>query len=185
MAKIQQSRFRQTVKTIKIDERLVVHKLARVPYRIFCESIRHNVLISRNKLEPKTPLIEIIEHKKNYHFYDDFETISSLLDGDKLSIRRIDISNAEIERRAWGCLLNHLEVSKPLNIELLHKFKNNIPKHVQKYFFDRILTIQHILDLRGIPRHKYDYSLQKLGSLKTHQLPSFSDLIQEVRNDSK
>lgn len=179
------SKIRQSVKTIKIDNRLIVHKLAKTPYKIFCESIRLNKAISESKIEIKLPLIEVIEYKNNYLFFDDYKTISSLFDGDTISIRRMDINNIGIERRAWGCLLNHLEVIKPVNIELLHKFKNDIPKHVQKYFFGGSFTIQHLLDLRGIPRHKYDYRLQKLGSLKTHQLPSFSDLIQEVRNDSK
>lgn len=185
MAKTKKTKIRQSVRTIKIDKRLLVHKLAKVPYKIFCESVHDNLVTTKNKVEPKIPLIEITEYRNNFLFFDDFEALSSLSYGDKLSIRRIDISYADIERRAWGCLLNHLEMSEPLNLELLYSFKNIMPKHIQEYFFSGSFTIQHILDIRGIPRHKYDYSLQKHGSLKTHQLPSFSDLIQEVRNDSK
>lgn len=185
MTKTKKAKIRQSVKTIKIDDRFLVHKLAKVPYKIFCESVHDNLVMTKNKVEPKIPLIEITEYRNNILFFDDFETLSSLSYGDKLSIRRIDISNADIERRAWGYLLNHLVMSEPLNLELLHSFKKIIPKHIQEYFFGGSFTIQHILDIREIPRHKYDYRLQKHSNLKAHQLPSFSDLIQEVRNDSK
>lgn len=185
MTKTKKAKIRQSVKTIKIDDRFLVHKLAKVPYKIFCESVNDNLVMTKNKVEPKIPLIEITEYRNNFLFFDDFETLSSLSYGDKLSIRRVDISNADIEKRAWGYLLNHLVLSEPLNLELLHSLKNIIPNPIQECFFDGSFTIQYILDKRGMPRHKYDYRLQKHGGLNSYQLPSFSDLIQEVRNDSK
>ena len=59
-----------------------------------------------------------------------------------------------------------------------------MPAQVQQALFNKPLTIQHILNIKSFKRHHYDYQTNLYRNQQPTKIPSFSELIAEVRYDS-
>ena len=183
MAKRTKKAIRRSVKTLTANGDLIVHEYAIKPYQIFCELIEAetNEFVSSNTL-----LLEVVDESDQYRFFDGFREVSILTNSSEISIRRVILSNAEIERRAWSCLMNEFINLDPINPNIFNAIKNSMPIQVQRALFDNSLTIQRILDIKNIERHQYDYQVKLMHNQYASEIPSFSELIDEVRYaDSK
>ena len=183
MAKLANKAMRRSVKSINASDDLIVHECAIKPYQIFCELIEAETseFVSSNTL-----LLEVIGESDQYRFFDGFREVSILTNSSEISIRRVILSNAEIERRAWSCLMNEFINLNPINPNIFNAIKNSMPIKVQRALFDNSLTIQRILDIKNIERHQYDYQVKLMHNQYASETPSFSELIDEVRYaDSK
>lgn len=178
MAKRTKRATRRSVKTVTVNGDLIVHECAIKPYQIFCEWIdaEFNEFSSDRAL-----LFEVVEIGEQYCFFEGFREVSLLMDGTEISIRRVDLSKAEIERRAWSCLMNEFANLDPINPRIFEAIKSSMPAQVQQTLFNKTLTIQHILDLKNIKRHRYDYQASIYLDHQYTEIPSFSELIDEVR----
>ena len=178
MAKRTKKATRRSVKTVTVNGDLIVHECAIKPYQIFCEWIdaEFNEFSSDRAL-----LFEVVEIGEQYCFFEGFREVSLLMDGTEISIRRVDLSKAEIERRAWSCLMNEFANLDPINPRIFEAIKSSMPAQVQQTLFNKTLTIQHILDLKNIRRHRYDYQASLYRDHQYTEIPSFSELIDEVR----
>lgn len=178
MAKRTKKATRRSVKTVTVNGDLIVHECAIKPYQIFCEWIDDEV----NKFSlGRTLLFEVVEIDGQYCFFEGFREVGLLMDGAEISIRRVNLSKAEIERRAWSCLMNEFANLDPINPRIFEAIKSSMPAQVQQTLFNKTLTIQHILDLKNIKRHRYDYQVSIYRDHQYTEIPSFSELIDEVR----
>ncbi|WP_201499391.1 hypothetical protein [Psychrobacter arenosus] len=175
--------FKQTVKTIRADTKLMVHPLATKPYQIYCEYLDMNLMSpSSLPMSKKTPLFEVILVRSHYLFFEDFAQVSILGDKDLISVRRVNLTKVEIERRAWSWLFEAFISIEPINPDIYDVIKNTIPKHIENYLFAGILTIEQVLRHKNLKRYHFDYQRSK-QPIHCHKLPSFADLIQQVRYD--
>lgn len=177
--------FKQTVKTIRADTKLMVHPLATKPYQIYCEHLDMYLTNANSiSMSKKTPLFEVIPVRSHYLFFEDFAQVSNLGDKDFISVRRVNLANVEIERRAWGWLFETFIGIEPINPDIYDVIKNTIPKHIEDYLFAGSLTIQQVLRHKNLKRYHFDYQRSK-QHIHCHKLPSFADLIQQVRYDGR
>ncbi|WP_201581532.1 hypothetical protein [Psychrobacter glacincola] len=160
-----------------------MHECAIKPYQIFCEWIDAEV---NEFSSDRTLLFEVVEIDEQYCFFEGFREVSLLMDGTEISIRRVDISKAEVERRAWSYLIEELRKLNPINPRIFEAIKNNMPVSIQRTLLGRALTIQYMLDKKTLERHHYDYQVRRMRNQCASEIPSFSELIDEVRYaDSK
>ena len=177
MSKRTKKAIRKNVKSINVKDNLIVHKCAIRPYQIFCELIDDEV----NEFSSgRTLLFEVIEIDDQYCFFEGFKEVGLLRDGAEISIRRVDISKSEIERRAWSCLMNEFTNLDPINPKFFAAIKSSMPARVQQALFNKPLTIQHILDITEFKRYHYDYQLSLYPNQQPTKIPSFSELIDKV-----
>ena len=178
MAKRTKKVVRRSVKSIAIKNNLVVHECARKPYQIFCEFFKAEV--DAFSLD-RALLLEVVEIDEQYYFFESFREVGLLTNGTEISIRRVGFSKAEIERRAWSCLMNEFIDVNPINPKVFEAIKSSMPVQIQQALFNKPLTIQHILDTKGLKRHHYDYQTSLYRNQQPTKLPTFSELIAEVR----
>ena len=181
MAKRTKKGIRRNVKSINVKDNLIVHECAIKPYQIFCEWIDNEA----NKFSSgRTLLFEVVEIDGQYCFFEGFKEVGLLMDGAEISIRRVDLSKAEIERRAWSCLMNEFISLDSINPKIFEAIKSSMPARMQQSLFNKPLTIQHILDITDFKRHHYDYQLSLYPNQQPTKIPSFSELIDKVRYDN-
>ena len=181
MAKRTKKAIRRNVKSVVLKDNLIVHKCAIKPYQIFCELIDDEV----NDLSSgRTLLFEVIEIDDEYCFFEGFREVGLLMEGTEISIRRINPSKAEIERRAWSCLMNEFIRLEYINPKIFEAIKSSMSAQVQQALFNKPLTIQHILDIKDLKRHHYDYQSSLYRNQQPIKIPSFLELIGEVRYDN-
>jgi hypothetical protein len=178
MTKRTKKAIRRNVKSINVKDNLIVHECAIKPYQIFCEWIDDE---ANEFSSGETILFEVVEIDGQYCFFEGFKEVELLRDGAEISIRRVDLSKAEIERRAWSCLMNEFANLDPINPRIFEAIKSSMPAQVQQTLFNKTLTIQHILDLKNIKRHRYDYQASLYRDHQYTEIPSFSELVDEVR----
>ena len=181
MVKRTKKAIRRNVKSINVKDNLIVHECAIKPYQIFCEWIDDE---SNDFSSGRTLLFEVIEIDGQYCFFEGFREVGLLMDGTEISIRRVRLSKAEIERRAWFCLMNEFTNLDPINPKFFAAIKSSMPARVQQSLFNKPLTIQHILDIKDLKRHHYDYQASLYRNQRPIKIPSFSELIGEVRYDN-
>ena len=181
MAKRTKKAIRRNVKSINVKDNLIVHECAIKPYQIFCEWIDDE---SNDFSSGRTLLFEVIEIDGQYCFFEGFRQVGLLMDGTEISIRKVRLSKAEIERRAWFCLMNEFTNLDPINPKFFAAIKSSMPARVQQSLFNKPLTIQHILDIKDLKRHHYDYQASLYRNQRPIKIPSFSELIGEVRYDN-
>ena len=181
MAKRNKKAVRRNVKSIAIKNNLIVHEYAIKPYQIFCEWMDAEL---NDFYSDRTLLFEVVEVDERYYFFEGFREVGLLIDGTVVSIRRVDTSKAEIERRAWSCLMNEFTNLDAVNPKIFEAIKSSMPAHVQQALFNKPLTIQHILDIKGLMRYQYDYQVNLYRNRQSNEIPLFSDLIEEVRRVS-
>ncbi|KAA0915573.1 hypothetical protein [Psychrobacter sp. ANT_WB68] len=184
MDKNTKSRVSRVPRTIKAAERFEVHKFAIRPYQIFCElfSSEIDIPIARPVIGKKH-LLEVVSQNGKNLFFEDFKLMSLQDDKTTIVIRKVSISEAEVERRAWFYLMCEFKNLKPINPVVFEAIKNSMPTQVQWALFNGLLTIQRALDLKNVKRHQYNYQLKLFRDQKAHEIPSFSSLIQEAQND--
>lgn len=181
MAKSTKKVVRRSVKSIAIKNNLVVHECATKPYQIFCELFDAEVnAFSSDKIL----LLEVVEINERYYFFEDFREVGLLTNGNEISIRRVNLSKSEIERRAWSCLMDEFINLDPINPKNFEAIKSSMPAQVQQALFNKPLTIQYILDIKGLKRHHYDYQIGLYRNQQHTKIPPFSELIAEVRYDN-
>lgn len=176
--------FKQSVKTVNADDTFKVHPLARTPYQIYCEhfkSIKAN--LNYSLVSDKKPLFEVIDDDNTYLFFEDFEQINTLGFGDTISIRRVNLVKAEVERRAWWYLYQAFLKVEPIDPCLYDAIKCNLPKLVERHLFVGGFTIQNVIVHKNLKRYHFDYQRSKQVR-HPHELPTFADLIQQVRHHS-
>lgn len=178
MAKSTKKAIRRSVKTVTVNGDLIVHECAIKPYQIFCEWIDAEV---NEFSSDRTLLFEVVEIDEQYYFFEGFREVCLLMDGTEISIRRVDLSKAEIERRAWSCLMNEFANLDPINPKIFEAIKSSMSAQVQQKLFNKPLTIQHILDIKDLKRHHYDYQTSLYTNQQPTKIPSFSELIDKVR----
>ena len=178
MAKRTKKVVRRNVKSIIVKDNLIVHECAIKPYQIFCELVDTDINVFSSD---RTLLLEVVEIDDQYYFFEGFKDACLLLNGTEISIRRVGLSKAEIERRAWSCLVNEFTNVDPVNPRIFEAIKSSMPAQVQQTLFNKPLTIQHILDLKNIKRHRYEYQASLYRDPQYTEIPSFSELIDEVR----
>lgn len=176
MAKRTKKATRRSVKTVTVNGDLIAHECAIKPYQIFCEWIDAEV----NEFSDRTLLFEVVEIGEQYCFFEGFREVSLLMDGTEISIRRVDLSKAEIEKRAWSFLMNEFVNLDPINPKIFEAIKNSMPARVQQELFNKPLSIQQILDIKDLKRHHYDYQLSLYPNQYPTKMPSFSELIDKV-----
>ena len=181
MTKLAKKVVRRNVKSIIVKDNLIVHECAIKPYQIFCEWMDAEV---NEFYSDRTLLFEVVEVDERYYFFESFGEVGLLMDGTEISIRRIDISKTEIERRAWSSLMNEFTNLDPINPKFFAAIKSSMPAQVQQALFNKPLTIQHILNIKSFKRHHYDYQTNLYRNQQPTKIPSFSELIAEVRYDS-
>ncbi|WP_394210561.1 hypothetical protein [Psychrobacter piscatorii] len=181
MAKRTKKAIRKNVKSINVKDNLIVHECAIKPYQIFCEWIDAEV---NEFASDRTLLFEVVEIDEQYCFFEGFREVCLLRDRTEISIRRVDLSKAEIEQRAWSCLMNEFTNLDPINPKFFEVIKSSMPAQVQQALFNKPLTIQHILNIKGLRRHHYDYQTSLYRNQQPTKIPSFSELIGEVRYDN-
>lgn len=181
MAKRTKKAIRRNVKSINVKDNLIVHECAIKPYQIFCE---WNDDESNDFSSGRTLLFEVIEIDGQYCFFEGFRQVGLLMNGTEISIRKVRLSKAEIERRAWFCLMNEFTNLDPINPKFFAAIKSSMPARVQQSLFNKPLTIQHILDIKDLKRHHYDYQASLYRNQRPIKIPSFSELIGEVRYDN-
>lgn len=165
-------------KNNKVTDKLVVHECAIKPYQIFCELIETEFSeFSSNK----TLFLEVVDINDQYWFFDGFREASMLTYSNKVSIKRVNLFNAEIERRAWSYLIEELRNLNPINPRIFEAIKNNMPVSIQRTLLGRALTIQYVLNEKNLKRHHYDYQVSRMRNQCASEIPSFSELIDEVR----
>ena len=177
MAKRTKKAIRRNVKSINVKDNLIVHECAIKPYQIFCEWIDDE---SNDFSSGRTLLFEVIEIDGQYCFFEGFREVGLLMDGTEISIRKVRLSKAEIERRAWFCLMNEFTNLDPINPKFFAAIKSSMPARVQQSLFNKPLTIQHILDIKDLKRHHYDYQASLYRNQRPIKIPSFSELIDKV-----
>ena len=181
MAKRTKKAIRRNVKSINVKDNLIVHECAIKPYQIFCEWIDDEA----NKFSLSEPLLfEVVEIDGQYCFFEGFKEVGLLMDGAEISIRRVDISRSEIERRAWVCLMKEFTNLVPINPKFFAAIKSSMPARVQQSLFNKPLTIQQILDIKDLKRHHYDYQTSLYRNQQLTTIPTFSELIGEVLYDN-
>lgn len=178
MAKRTKKAIRRSVKSVTVKGNLIVHECAIKPYQIFCEWIDDEV---NEFSSDKTLLFEVVEIDDQYRFFEGFKEAGLLMNGTEVSIRRVDLSKVEIEQRAWSCLMNEFVSLDPINPKFFAAIKSNMPAQVQQALFSKPLTIQHILDIKDLKRHHYDYQTSLYPNQQSTKIPAFSELIDEVR----
>lgn len=177
MSKRTKKAIRKNVKSINVKDNLIVHECAIKPYQIFCEWIDDEA----NKFSLSEPLLfEVVEIDGQYCFFEGFKEMGLLMDGAEISIRRVDISRSEIERRAWVCLMKEFTNLVPINPKFFTAIKSSMSARVQQALFNKPLTIQHILDITEFKRYHYDYQLSLYPNQQPTKIPSFSELIDKV-----
>jgi hypothetical protein len=72
----------------------------------------------------------------------------------------------------------------PINPKNFEAIKSSMPAQVQQALFNKPLTIQYILDIKGLKRHHYDYQIGLYRNQQHTKIPPFSELIAEVRYDN-
>lgn len=177
MAKRARKAIRRNVKSINVKDNLIVHECAIKPYQIFCEWIDDE---ANEFSSSEAVLFEVVEIDDQYCFFEGFKEVGLLRDGAEISIRRVDISKSEIERRAWSCLMNEFKNLDPINPKFFAAIKSSMPARVQQSLFNKPLTIQKILDIKDLKRHHYDYQLSLYPNQYPTEMPSFSELIDKV-----
>lgn len=177
MAKRTKKAIRRNVKSINVKDNFIVHECAIKPYQIFCEWIDDE---ANEFSSGETILFEVVEIDGQYCFFEGFKEVGLLMDGAEISIRRVDISRSEIERRAWSCLMKEFKNLAPINPKFFAAIKNSMPARVQQELFNKPLTIQYILDITDFKRHHYDYQLSLYPNQQPTKIPSFSELIDKV-----
>ena len=181
MAKRTKKVLRRNVKTITLKNNLIVNECATKPYQIFCELFDAEVnAFSSDKIL----LLEVVEINERYYFFEDFREVGLLTNGNEISIRRVNLSKSEIERRAWSCLMDEFINLDPINPKVFEAIKSSMPAQVQQALFNKPLTIQYILDIKGLKRHHYDYQIGLYRNQQHTKIPPFSELIAEVRYDN-
>lgn len=178
MAKRTKKVTRRSVKTVTVNGDLIVHECAIKPYQIFCEWIDAEV---NEFSSDRTLLFEVVEINEQYCFFEGFREVCLLMDGTEISIRRVELSKAEIEQRAWSFLMNEFANLDPINPKIFEVIKSSMTAQMQQTLFNKPLTVQHILDLKNIKRHRYDYQASLYRVHQYTEIPSFSELIDEVR----
>ena len=181
MAKRARKAIRRNVKSINVKDNLIVHECAIKPYQIFCEWIDDE---ANEFSSSEAVLFEVVEIDDQYCFFEGFKEVGLLRDGAEIAIRRIDLSKSEIERRAWSCLINEFTKLDPINPKFYAAITNSIPARVQQELSNKPLSIQQILDIKDLKRHHYDYQLSLYPNQYPTKMPSFSELIAEVRYDN-
>lgn len=193
MAKKNKQSFRQSVKTLDNSDNLVVHELAKAPYQIFCELFTDKLSVQNTKIiTNKLAYFEVITGKlknvnnqiEQYYFFEDFRSVHYLEPTAKISIRKINLPNIEIERRAWQYLITEFLNLEPVNPNMYQAIEKAMPKKIQLEIFQNKLTIKTILSLKNIQRYHYDYRLQ-ISDSQIHQVPTFAELIQETHRHVK
>ena len=184
MAKKIKSKVSRVPKVIKATEKFEVHELAVMPYQIFCELFNDEISITSLKpVSSKIASFEVVSKNDKYLFFEDFRLVSLLPNEAEISVRSVGISEAEVERRAWSYLMHEFISLDPLNPIIFEAIKSSIPVQVQRVLFNGSLTIQSILDSKNIKRRQYDYRRKLSRNKRVHNMPSFSNLIQEVQDD--
>lgn len=178
MVKRKKKVVRPSVKSITAKDDLLVHAYARKPYQIFCELFEAEVNAFSTD---RSLLLEVVEIDEQYYFFESFREVGLLTNGTEISIRRVGLSKAEIERRAWSCLMNEFIDVNPINPKIFEAIKSSMSIQVQQTLFNKPLTIQHILDIKSLKRHHYDYQTSLYRNQQPTKIPSFSELIAEVR----
>ncbi len=56
-----------------------------------------------------------------------------------------------------------------------------MPVSIQRTLLGRALTIQYVLNEKNLKRHHYDYQVSRMRNQCASEIPSFSELIDEVR----
>lgn len=177
MAKRKKKVVRRSVKSIIVKDNLMVHECAKKSYQIFCELFETEV----NEFSTDgTLLLEVVEIDEQYYFFEDFQSACLLLNGTEVSIRRVNLSQSEIERRAWSCLMSEFINLDPINPKVFGAIKSSMPDQIQQALFNKPLTIERVLDIKGLKRHHYDYQTSLYRNQQTTKLPTFSELIAEV-----
>lgn len=164
-----------------VNSNLIAHECAFKPYQIFCELFDAKVNAFSTD---RSILLEVVEINELYYFFENFKDTCLLLNGTQISIKKVNPSKAEIERRAWSCLMNEFTDVDPINPRIFEAIKSSMPAQIQQALFNKPLTIQHILDIKGLKRHHYDYQTSLYRNQQLTTIPTFSELIGEVLYDN-
>lgn len=193
--KHEKPKARESVKTINLTDDFLVHELAKKPYQLFCELFFDETLVTNTRLiSSKKPYFEVIHseekvgetHKDVYHFFEDFRLASQVDSQSSITVRKSNLTNTDIARRAWQYLFNEFLSLEPINPVIYQAIKEVMPESIQLEIFQSVLTIEIVLDLKNIKRYKYDHQVSRYRDQQSTEIPSFPELIDEVRNaDSK
>ena len=80
--------------------------------------------------------------------------------------------------------MNEFTDVDPINPRIFEAIKSSMPAQIQQALFNKPLTIQHILDIKGLKRHHYDYQTSLYRNQQLTTIPTFSELIGEVLYDN-
>ena len=183
------AKSKSTSKSIWVTrDNFLVHPLARKPYQIYCE---HSPIIKTNQnsriISKKATFFEVIKSRdilgnEIFYFFDDFEAVTLLEDKQNIIVRQSDLTNIDIERRAWDCLLNELYSQKPVNTILWKVIKKQIPNAIADEIFSGAMPNWKLSEKLGISTSNYDYRASTQCNRQPHAIPSFAELISEVKN---
>jgi len=194
MTKRTQSKSRESVKTINLTDNFLVHELAKKPYQLFFELFFDEVIVINTRLAScKKLYFEVIHfeetvgetHNDVYYFFEDFRSAYQVESQLPVTVRKLNLTNADITRRAWQYLFDEFLKLEPVNPVIYQAIKEAMPESIQLEIFQCKLTIEKILELKKIKRYQYEYQHKLYRNLTTHQIPSFPDLIQEAKYDIK
>lgn len=184
---------KNTTKKVSITaDNFIVHELASVPYKIYCELFtitKHK--LNRKILTPKILTFDVAkdlinEDQEIFYFFDDFASVGLLENGQTIMIRQLELTNVDIRRRAWEYLLNAFLNLTPINPMIYRAIKNSMPHEIANEIFGDKLTIAKILKEVNLEQHHYDHqSRSQKKRKKPYTLPSFTDLIKEAQNESR
>ena len=88
------------------------------------------------------------------------------------------MTQLELEKRAWGIYQAFLRLSR-LTLPI-RCYQNRLTETIESSLFVEGFSIQSVLDHKSIERHHFDYQRGR-QTKHPHKLPSFEDLIQQVR----
>ena len=117
-----------------------------------------------------------------YYFFGDYKAAYQVANQSKVTIRKMHLTNADIARRAWQYLFNEFLKLEPVNPAIYEAIKTSMPAGIKKDIFKNKLMIETVLERKNIHRHQYDYRVSRLPNKHLCAMPSFSELIKEVRH---
>lgn len=171
---------RTTPKTLSVTaENFVVHPLASKAFQIYCENFPHP--FAHQNL-PKPLIFDVIKDGDRFYFFDNFAEVMFVNDSTHITIRPLPLSNIDIERRAWRALKADFYALKPINPKVFNELKQHMPKKIAEELFMGNMTIEKVLDDLQLEHHHYNYQTKLQREHNRYTFPSFSQLIQEVRD---
>lgn len=171
---------RTTTKTLSVTtENFIAHPLVSKAFQIYCE----NFPATSFHQNLHRPLIfDVIKDNDRFYFFDNFAEAVRVNETFNITVRQVDLSNIDIERRGWGSLKADFYGLKPISPKVFNELKKHMPRKIAEALFKGTMTIEKVLNDLQLERHHYDYQAKLKREHSQHTLPSFSQLIQEVRD---